>query len=646
MPTRPRAHRLDPEARRAFEDAIDPTFVFYSRPQPEYGIDGEVEEFDGEGRATGLHFFVQLKGTDETDLGRALAVPVPLGTADYYRAAPLPMLMVRWHAPTRTLYTRWFHQYDPYYGRGGKKTLTFRWDPSDVWGDQTPAELAADARAFLELRRASVSLPRPCHVVTQGAFGFDPAELQIAFRTVARERADVIDVRAGDPPPGAMWIEIGDDAIVANLAKVTAATLHLPTEEQPYDPHSVAVDALTLVALAFARVGQDMIASRLTATYLTRSSLARNRDAAAALAAAMLRADRIAEALTLADELDDPADPLASQSSLMFLTPALHRGGTLGADLVTQQEQVLHRRAKRRKDAKDEVEAGRAYMNLATFHRAHSHWAKAVSFYELAARYDPGYLDRAHYWFEYGGALWGTRQFLRGADAYARSIALGTERPLAPALQADCLLFAGRYEEAAELFARYNATHPDGDAEYRLKDRATRAIVDRLGIAHQQRRTKRAVEVVKADPTTADEWIRQSIEQLQEDALWGSAWFNLAVSDRDYGSPSDALTAFIASTILMPGDLEAWQNAIVVAFTLDDDAALVDLVVTGRRMTGDDLITWLLEVTRLDENFPRDEFVAKLDKILAENPPPSPGGFTVRVINDSGSVEEIVVGDE
>lgn len=97
----------------------------------------------------------------------------------------------------------------------------------------------------------------------------------------------------------------------------------------------------------------------------------------------------------------------------------------------------------------------------------------------------------------------------------------------------------------------------------------------------------------------------------------------------------------------MPGDLEAWQNAIVMAFTLEDDAALVDLVVTGRRMTGDDLITWLLEVTRVDNSgFPRDEFVAKLDKILAENAPPSPGGFTVRVINDSGSVEEIVVGED
>lgn len=134
---------------------------------------------------------------------------------------------------------------------------------------------------------------------------------------------------------------------------------------------------------------------------------------------------------------------------------------------------------------------------------------------------------------------------------------------------------------------------------------------------------------------------------MREDALWGSAWFNLAVSDRDYGDPSDGLTAFIASTILMPGDLEAWQNAIVMAFTLEDDAALVDLVVTGRRMTGDDLITWLLEVTRLDDTgFPRDEFVAKLDKILAENAPPPPGGFTVRVIDDSGSVEEIVVGEQ
>ncbi len=240
--------------------------------------------------------------------------------------------------------------------------------------------------------------------------------------------------------------------------------------------------------------------------------------------------------------------------------------------------------------------------------------------------------------------LWGTGQFAKGADAYARSIALGTDRPLAVALQADCLLFAGRYEDALQLFAAYNASHADGDGEYRLKEIAARAIVKRLGIPQQRRRTQRALNEAKGVPGTPEGWHDQALAQLRVDALWGSAWFNLGVSDRDYGDPRDALASFIASTILVPADLEAWQNAIVMAFALEAETVLADLIVTGNRMAGDDLIRLLLEVTKDAGAFPRDRFIAKLDAILAAHSRPTTGGFTVRIIGDGSRVEEVIVG--
>lgn len=619
-------------------------FVFYSREQPEYGIDGEVEEFDDRGETTGLHFFVQLKGTDKPDLRKALAVSVDLDTASYYRTAPLPLLMVRWHAPTQTLYARWFHQHDPYYGRGGKKTLTFRWQPEDSWGPGTPAELAADARAFLELRKASLSLPRPLHLVTDGAFGLEAAEIHIALRAAAAERPDVLEVRGGPPPAGAAWIKMSDTEIVANLAKVTAATLHFTADEAPAaHGHQVAIDALVVVGLAFEHIGQADLASRLAATYLARSSLAHDLDVASALSAAMSRAHRITEALTLSDELDDPADAAASQAAMFFTWPALYDWGSLSDAQTQHHQEILERRVKRRKETGDQCQTGQAYMNLATFQRARGQWDKAVSFYEQAAKRDPAYLQRAHYWYELGGALWGTRQYLKGADAYARSIELGTLRPNAPALQADCLMFAGRYNEALGHFAAYNADDPDDDGEYRLKAIALEAIVHRLGYQEQTRRTKRALQAAGPDPSTPEDWMRQSLAQLDHDALWGSAWFNVAVGDRDSGDPNDALSAFIAATILIPEDLQAWQNAMVMAFTLGKDAVLSDLVVVGKRMAGDQLIDWMLEITRHDGSFPRDRFVARLDEILTANPAPPRRGATLRLLGDDGAISEIVL---
>jgi len=529
MPQRSRSHRLEDESSRAFEAAIDPAFTFHPRPQPEYGIDGDVEEFDDQGRATGLHFFVQLKGTDEQDLAKALAVPIRQDTADYYRSVDLPVLMVYYHAPSRTLFTRWFHQYDPYEGRGGTKTLTFRWQPEDVWEPAKATAVAADARAFLDLRAASLQLPRPIHLVTTGAFGLAAAELSLAVRATVRERSDVIELRGGPPEPGSASIEIGEEQIRVDLAKVTGATLHFDGRPVDVTPEQLAIDAMTLVALAFERVGQDDLASRLAATYFARSSLASELDAAFALAASMARAHRVAEALELSERLDDPDSEALEGTALVFGFPALYKAMSLSEAERLQYEEVLKRRAKRRKKTHP-VAAARAYMNLASFNRSRHRWDTAASYYELARKLDPDYTSRAHYWFEYGGALWGTGRYTKGAEAYQRAGQLGTSNPKAAALEADCLMFAGDYEAALELFETFNASNPDDDGEYRLKARAVGAIVRRLEIKRQERDTTNVLRpAATGDPATDHAWAEMSLRQLALDALWGSAWLNLGL---------------------------------------------------------------------------------------------------------------------
>lgn len=312
MPGRPRQHWLADEAVRAFAGALEPSFKFYERPQPEYGIDGEAEEFDADVQATGLHFFVQVKGTDEGDLEKALARQISIDTANYYRAAPMPVLMVRYHAPSGELYVRWFHQYDPYYGRGGSKTLTFRWQRDDVWRPDSPAELVAEARAFYDFRRAAVSMPQSLYLVAEPGSDLSEAEMRIALRSVASERRDTVRVEGGLAPVGTARVEVSSQAIAARLATVTGAMLHLTGEQPHYSgegaAEAVATDALTLLALAFERVGQDLAASRLAASYFHRSSLARNSDAALALSTCMARSGRVSEAIDLADRLDDPED--------------------------------------------------------------------------------------------------------------------------------------------------------------------------------------------------------------------------------------------------------------------------------------------------------------------------------------------------
>lgn len=173
MPQHPRQHQLETEFRLAFETALGSRHV-YRTLQSDYGIDGEVEHFDEtSGRATGARFFVQLKATDESDLVKALRVSVPLTTANYYRSQPVPVLMVRFHAPSGRLFTRWFHAFDPYYGGVGERSLTFRWAESDAWDDERPATLLRDVRAFMAVRSPAIPLPIPLLVETAAAARID-----------------------------------------------------------------------------------------------------------------------------------------------------------------------------------------------------------------------------------------------------------------------------------------------------------------------------------------------------------------------------------------------------------------------------------------------------------------------------------------
>ncbi len=57
MTKRPRSHQLEDESWMPLSNSITNQWVL-RKPQPDYGIDGEVEIFDESGSSTGLLFFV------------------------------------------------------------------------------------------------------------------------------------------------------------------------------------------------------------------------------------------------------------------------------------------------------------------------------------------------------------------------------------------------------------------------------------------------------------------------------------------------------------------------------------------------------------------------------------------------------------
>ena len=132
MPKRPRQHQLEAESQHAFIGVLPRGWVYRSIT-PDYGLDGSVEVFDETEVATGGMFFVQLKGTDEDDLSKALCIRLRTETLAYYRTLLLPVLVVVYHAPTKSLFAR--HVPKAEVPESGQATQTFRLAEEDRWGD-------------------------------------------------------------------------------------------------------------------------------------------------------------------------------------------------------------------------------------------------------------------------------------------------------------------------------------------------------------------------------------------------------------------------------------------------------------------------------------------------------------------------------
>lgn len=648
MPKRPQEHQLETESRVAFEQALGSRFVF-RRMDPDYGVDGEVEEFDSTGdEATGLRFFVQLKATAARQPTKALKVSIPLDTANYYRSLALPVLMVRYHAPAHALFTRWFHRFDPYYGGVGKNSLTFTWDETDIWDKERGDALVADVRAFLALRSPSLPLPLPLHVETpaSGALGLTATEIAFAVRAAAALRPDMIELRRGTAPPGALRLRLSNETVVADLAGVTTATLHFsPDYSAGALGKGVAVDAMVMMALAFEHIGQSDLAARLAASCLGVSGMAGEPEVAWALSSAMARARRVSDALRLSEQLDLRGDPDSRDASLVFTLPALFHGASLTDDEVRLFRETLRARIARRLDAGDRVQAGREFLNLGNHFRNRAEPREAVSLYVKAARYDPAYRSRTHFWHELGGALFGSHHYAFAADAYARALDLGADQ-FVQALRADAVMHAGRYAEARELFSAFNASVNAGAGEWQLKEVLLTAIVDGLQINQQQRHADGASEIAGSAASMKDPAeVMETLERARRaDALCALAWFNFGRAHLDLGQDEEAFIDYLAAGLLGENDPEAWVNAIALAFRFGHFDLLPDILATAYRFSQNRLMQQLVEFTRAQgDDFPREPFLAAVDATLAALPEERDRGFTLRVLGDDGSVKAIQV---
>lgn len=603
MPLRPRTHTIEDESERRFRGAVPPGWVV-RKLDPDYGIDLTVEIFDEAGHSTPFSFHVQLKATDEEDVDRALrAIRFRRDLAEYYWSLPVPVLIVRYHAPSEQLYARWFHAYNPLVAARPdagadpepSKTVGFVFNEWDAWTDRTPARLASGVESFFRYRSPDLRLPLTFFVSV--ANDVDESKLMprvLALRRALSSAADVVVLQVGDPGPDRPRAVIGAASSSVALADVASVTIDHDDGQRDHDV--AAANLGCAIALVLATVGQTNLAAKVALACGARSTLITGMHAAFTLAGAFFRSQRIGEALTLVAELARQGEPDRRMAAFVLQSAVLARGPYLTEAEAAQSVETARVSLSATLAGDDHGAAAADAYNLGKALAGAGQWEESVDAFEQAAQQDGNYEERPYFHADLGGSLFESGRYDEAITRYELAVASGVERRWV-ALLADSLTYAGRYAEAYARFSEYltDGSEP-ADGVWRLKHRVLNDVRALVGDA-QDRRPDEANELAERidfeDPSLSVEGAVGLVRlSLEADALCGAAhnrrmFLSLRAGPHGESDVSDAIEPAISAAVLHGDDVAAWVNAIRIASDLGvPNNLLYDLMRTGARSGG------------------------------------------------------------
>lgn len=646
FPQQSRQQEIEKLGRRAFEDSV-PTKWLVRPVTPDYGVDDQVEIFTPDGSATGRLFLVQNKATDEENLTKALAVRLKLKTVAYLNEQDLPVLIVRYHVPTKTLYAKWFHSFDVRTKETCQKTITYRLTEEDRWSDDTPGALSAEVERWRALRMGNVSYPIDFSLdATSGIGQFSSNELAVILKAAAAKLGDLLRIST-DGRGADTTHRIAIDDKVVHINKGSSPTFSFPHSSLDYtrdDGDLLVADLFCSIALWLGQIRQVNAAVHLLSLYCHRSMIVRDPDSLMRVVSLFVRGNDLSGLIDLIALLQDGDDE--DQLISDFLKSAIGILHLPSPKHVAEIERFLSDDADKAASGGNMRSAAIARYNYGSFLRANGRREEAIRQYEEAAELDPDYRDRGYFCAELAACLFDAKRMDSALSWCERAIKL-EPGPLTSALYADILMFKGRYEEARDAFADYVEEY-QGESEpvFLLKLALLNQVVDSVGPT-QNRQIEAAQEKAgQFDEATENEVDGLIDEVSQLDALNPSVHYNRAVRLRNEDRIDEARDVMAFAAVLNPGDIEAWVKAALLSFAPkkdggeERDLSGYFILLAAYRECGQELID-RLRVKFAGDNDTLDALSQLIDAMPLAAPRPS----TVRLLGQGASYE-VLTGDE
>jgi tetratricopeptide (TPR) repeat protein len=532
-------------------------------------------------------------------------------------------------------------EFDPYYAGRGKKSTTFRLEESDEWTDKTAGILFGDVQKIKAIWSGTLPIPVSLHLqfLDGDVYGISPPQLSLNLKKALRALPGALEFKS-DPAASYGTVSLSSKKVTVSLAGLKTCTLHLGTS---YDSNSARVglhyDILVACAITLSSAGYCDLAARLFRVFAASSSLVINRDVGVLMAQCMIKAQRISDALNLAEVL--LAKPESRYAAQGLFISMLRSSAAMSEGERQILQTFLERRTRIEEGTKDPLSAATANYNLGNYLRSAKSHRAAFRRYRRAAEFDPKYLDRGYFCRELAGVLFLLARYKLSARLYEWAVKLGEVR-LTKALFADALMFSGDYASALRELTDYAAAEQNPKSEYLLKLCALESL-QQLEPTKQRRQTAEAIKLATSDSRLSDKAFEERLgEALKLDTLCGMAWFNLARLLIQQGKHDEACIAFVWATIADRCQAGAWINAFTLALSSKKHFVLAPhIIVAARFATGDAVTEELLKMVDLQsDDFPKREFIEAVDKMLALVPDEQ-RPFEVRLLGEPSEVKVV-----
>ncbi|MDQ3756325.1 MAG: DUF4365 domain-containing protein [Actinomycetota bacterium] len=554
MPRRVRAHRLESEARRRFRDLVeDHGWVVREMDRPDYGLDDMVEVFDGD-EATGITFYVQSRGTDD-ETPRALRVAIRREQQNYFNSFNDPVLVVRYHAPTRRILAKWFHQADPY-PRAERSSVMLT--AEDEVTPESMEALATETRRFRAFR--SAGLEWPVSLVVRSP-QIDSREIELAIAVLLKDFPGVLRiVDAADAEPPYLAVSVFDDRLVVD-AGLASHTVHGPILD--YALPDLAAGSILVAGLVLDDLGHRSRAADLIEASLVAKGVPA--DVLDGVAQRLGRAGRLDVALRVAQLWSGVEDEAHHAAAVLLVSAASAQATRRPTREVQAGAQLVEQLAEKLGSTGSQEAALVAHLAAARMRFGVGDWVFADTDFQRAFECGLESTTRDDLLAEVAGAAHEVGDYERAVEIYSGLVDAAGRRDLGGRL-ADSLMRLGRLEAAMDRLRDYLAEPGFVPTIWALTYEAL-SFLTASGY-RDVRRDPMAAAARHEDRVrneTGEQLVDRCLDAARADPLYEPAWRELGAHQLDEGRHGLAYGPLVLAAIAKRSP-EAWARVFVAAW--------------------------------------------------------------------------------